>query len=946
LNAESARRIARLLALCGLVFGCLAAPLLAQNPAPAPSQTPVPAPASTAAPSSGGGILPGKSKTPAATTPAAGKAGAQGGESKSSAADSKPPSESKSASGKTQRLSSIDPSVPPPRIFSRPRIGLALGGGGALGLTEVGVLKWFEEHHIPVDMIAGTSMGCLVGSLYSTGLKPVELSHIVNDRVFTSVFSFGESYSSKSFRRREESRELPNGVTIGLKHRVSFRNAVLVDQGLNAFLDREFLRYDDQTDFNNLPIPLRCMSTDLNDAKAVTFARGSIPDSVRASLSIPGIFPPFEMDGHEYVDGQVLENLPVRAVREMNPDVVLAVSIPLGSVGQGDFGSILGVFARAYSIATEQLEVQQRRLADVVISPDISGYNVTDYLKSDDLVARGYTAAEKMHDTLMKYSIPEDQWQAYLDHRNSLVHGPAAPVLRVRITAPDRSSTLAVQRLFAPLVNKPVDTAKIEALLDRVRSDGAFDADYTVGYESEQQFNAQAEGVAPTPKDAIPVAAATTLTPDLAAAAQQGSAETAPTKVPKAGAPIPKAGKEASANQPGVTPAAGAKAATADQGIASRPGAPGLAATQELNEDSLTDIERRPILLVNVTRKKTGPPFLLLGANLAAQTSAPTRATVEAILLDQDFGGYGSELRTRVKLGYETELSTEYFRPLNPFAPAERTYFVLPNADFLRRPQPIFDNRQNHIADRQLQSIDVGVDLGWSNQRTQRLRAGLDFEHLHWNATSGSDGMPDFSGNAQRVRAQYDFDTQDRALVPQYGSHFTVQGGYLYAAVNSPNSPYVSGQVSLSRRFGLHPHVPGEQRIKRDPKRGHEVFVFAAEGGTFFNTAVAEPFRFTLGGPSRLTASAIDQYRGTDYWLVEPAILRRIAQLPQPLGQSIYLGLGLEAGQVHAPGAAVINRQDAYFGVIAETPLGVITLAPAIGSNGERKLVFTLGKIF
>ena len=109
---------------------------------------------------------------------------------------------------------------------------------------------------------------------------------------------------------------------------------------------------------------------------------------------------------------------------------------------------------------------------------------------------------------------------------------------------------------------------------------------------------------------------------------------------------------------------------------------------------------------------------------------------------------------------------------------------------------------------------------------------------------------------------------------------------------------------------------------------------------------VAEPFRYTLGGPLRLSASAIDQYRGTDYWLVEPAILRRIANLPRPLGQSIYLGLGAEAGQIRAPGMPVINRQDAYFGIVAETPLGVITIAPAIGSNGERKFVFTLGKLF
>jgi NTE family protein len=252
-----------------------------------------------------------------------------------------------------------------------------------VGLSEVGVLQWLEEHHIPVDVVAGTSMGCLVSSLYSTGRTPDQLTRVMNDRVFTSVFSFGDSYQSRSFRRREDSRELPNGITIGLKHGVSLRNAVLVDQGLNAFLDREFLRYDDQTDFNTLPIPLRCLATDLNEAKSVTFARGSVPDAVRASVSLPAVFPPFEMSGHEYVDGGVLVNLPTAVVRnDMHADVVIGVSLPLQPVAKGDLGSLLGVLARSFAVAIEAAERDQRRLADVVIIPDTSGFGATDYLKA------------------------------------------------------------------------------------------------------------------------------------------------------------------------------------------------------------------------------------------------------------------------------------------------------------------------------------------------------------------------------------------------------------------------------------------------------------------------------------------------------------------------------------------------------------------------------------
>jgi NTE family protein len=113
-----------------------------------------------------------------------------------------------------------------------------LGGGGALGLSEIGVLDWFEDHHIPVDMVAGTSMGCMIAALYSTGKSTDQLKAVMDGTVFNSVFTFGSSYKTRNFRRREESRSLPNSITVGLKHGVSLRNSVLTDQGLNAFLDR------------------------------------------------------------------------------------------------------------------------------------------------------------------------------------------------------------------------------------------------------------------------------------------------------------------------------------------------------------------------------------------------------------------------------------------------------------------------------------------------------------------------------------------------------------------------------------------------------------------------------------------------------------------------------------------------------------------------------------
>jgi NTE family protein len=697
-----------------------------------------------------------------------------------------------------------------------------MGGGGALAMSEIGVLQWFEEHHIPVDVIAGTSMGSILAALYSTGKTPEQMSHIMTEDSVNSVFRIGSQYSSLNFRRREDSRDIPNAVTVGLKHGASLRNSLLTDTGLNELLDKEFLAYNDQTDFNNLPIPFRCQATDLNAAKTVTFARGSLQDAVRASASIPGVFRPFELDGHEFVDGAILENLPTADVKAMHADVILAISLPLNPVGKGDLDSILGVLQRAFAVGIENNEARDRKLANVVIMPDISGFTPNDYLKTKDLAAKGYEAAEAHKDELLKYALNDDQWQQYLAHRGAKQLGAAGTILQVKINAPNPSVKEAVQRKFAPLVNQPVDTDQIEKLLADIRSDGRYDADYTVGYDSNS-------------------------------------------------------------NSP----------------------------------------DRRPIILVSVNDKKTGPPFLDLGLNVAAQTGGITEATVSSIFLWQDVGNYGSEFRAKIDFGYLTNIEGEYYRRLNWSG-----LFAAPRANVTRQPYYIYNGNYRE-SERQSQFAGFGGDLGYTDGRKLEVRGGYSFENVQWTTTTGYDGLPNYSGNAQTARVKVVYDSQDRALVPQFGIRSVTSLGYLYGTTGSPAAPQLYSQFDIAHKLSK-----------------KNIVLVKAEGATMFDRNVAQPFLYTLGGPLRLSASATDQLRGTDYFLVTPGYLRRIASLHAPLGQSIYVGGAFEAGEMFSPTGPPIFREDIYFGIVAETPFGVITVAPAIGNNDERKFIFTLGKLF
>jgi NTE family protein len=453
--------------------------------------------------------------------------------------------------------------------------------------------------------------------------------------------------------------------------------------------------------------------------------------------------------------------------------------------------------------------------------PDVSGLAAGDYSKTDELAARGYAAAESQKTALLKYALPDAQWEAYMAKRHARERPAVGTVLQVKVKASTREVAEAVHRKFDLMVNQPVNTDQIEALLADIRADGRYNADYTVGYDS--------------------------------------------------------AGSD------------------------------------------------RPIILVDVEDKKNGPPFAAVGFNIEAQTGGVTRATVDSRVIYQDLGGYGSEARAKIDLGFLTQLDGEYFHLFTPTG-----YFVAPRVNMTREPFYIYQaNSERRLSERQSQLVGIAADVGWTDTRSKEVRVGWSFNNVQWHTTTGFDNLPDYAGNSQTVRVRYAFTSQDRALVPRFGMRLASSFGYLYGTPGSPSAPQFYTEIE-----GAH---------TLDKKN---VFLAKAEGATMFNRDVAQPFRYTLGGPLRLSAEAIDQIRGTDYWLVAPGYLRQVFALKPPLGQNIYVGGAVEAGQMRSPDGPTITREDVYFGIVAETPLGVITFAPAFGTSGERKFNFTIGRFF
>jgi NTE family protein len=363
----------------------------------------------------------------------------------------------------------------------RPRIGLALSGGGALGLTEIGIIQWLEENHIPVDRIAGTSMGSIIGAMYATGMSAAEIKTFAKRINWDEAFLPEPGYSQISFRRKQDRRNFLVGTPLGLKHGLSGPNGYNPGQGVGLLLDRIAFPESTVSNFDDLPIPFRCVATDMETGRIVVLHDGSLPQAIRASMSIPGIFTPTLLNGHVLADGGMVQNIPVETARGMNADVVIAVELRLPPADVAGLNSLAGVLSRAIDVMIMQNEQRSLKLADAKISVDMKGFFITDYSRVDDLIQLGYKAAAQEGSALLPYAIKDPvKWQEYLDERNARKKQPLKQVDVIRVTGAPPDSARRIQQQLNKVLNKPLNLNTVDTQLTRIAGRGQFDH---LGYE-------------------------------------------------------------------------------------------------------------------------------------------------------------------------------------------------------------------------------------------------------------------------------------------------------------------------------------------------------------------------------------------------------------------------------------------------------------------------------
>lgn len=361
----------------------------------------------------------------------------------------------------------------------RPRVGLVLSGGGARGITHVGVLKVLEEMQVPIDVLTGTSMGAIVGGLYASGMGAAELERALNKVRWNELFANRVERPLLSQRRKEEDFEVSPLIELGLRAgELRTPGGAVSSRGLESLLRHYTLPVRAVSHFDRLPIPFRAVATNMETGQAVVLDRGDLALALRSSMSVPGLFTPTEVDGQILGDGGLVNNVPIDVARALGAEVVIVVNIGTPLAGRDTLGSALGLTAQMISILTEQNV--QRSLAtlgpgDVLISPPLGTLSSGDFDRASQFFALGEAGARGRSQRLADLATSAPvyaEWRRAHQQKSTVT---ATPLVAVRIegstlTNPDRLTAMLESR-----PGQPFDTARAERDTRRLAAGG----DYT-----------------------------------------------------------------------------------------------------------------------------------------------------------------------------------------------------------------------------------------------------------------------------------------------------------------------------------------------------------------------------------------------------------------------------------------------------------------------------------
>ncbi|MFM7532562.1 MAG: patatin-like phospholipase family protein [Rubrivivax sp.] len=366
---------------------------------------------------------------------------------------------------------------------ARPRVGLVLSGGGARGYAHIGVLRVLEQLRVPVDIVVGTSMGSLVGGAYAAGRTAAELERFAQETDWSAVLADRPPRREGNFRRREADLEVPSRVELGLGPGVNLSGppAVAGSHALERALEELLPPGLAQRPAGRLALGFRAVATDLRTGELVELSDEPLAVALRASLSVPGLFPPLVRQGRLLVDGGLVRNVPVDLARALGAQVLIVVNVGTPVDHVRELGSALGVAQQMINVLTEQNAQRSLRElgpADVLIEPELGGLDASALSSgAPRAIAAGEAAARALAGRLAPLAVDAPVWAAFEQARTGQRAAPAADGLggRLLVRPTGRFSAELLAAAAGARLGQPVDGAQARAAADRLYASGDFE---------------------------------------------------------------------------------------------------------------------------------------------------------------------------------------------------------------------------------------------------------------------------------------------------------------------------------------------------------------------------------------------------------------------------------------------------------------------------------------
>jgi NTE family protein len=713
-----------------------------------------------------------------------------------------------------------------PSSTTRVRVGLVLGGGGARGAAHVGVLRVLEEYRIPIDCIAGTSMGALIGAAYASGMSSTEI-----ERVIVGI-NWSETLGASGMREQQPVHLKTGRATYS--NRLEFgvsKQGLLVPGGLVQSQQIDSLlrtivsqaRYHDS--FDELPIPFRAVATDVGSGEMLVLGGGDLSVAMRASMAVPGAFAPVRVEDRVLVDGGLVRNLPVDVARQMCADVVIASSLVNPQPSVESLQSALAIVGQMVDVMIKNNERDQLASLDdddVPILITLPGMTSGDFEKAPSAIPLGDQAAREVASRLSRYSLSRE---AYAQWRGGIARAAAASprivaVDEIRVDGLKRTNPDIVRRMIRSRAGAPLSEQQIVDDAQRIFSHGDYEK---VDYNVEQT--------------------------------EQGA-----------------------------------------------------------------------VLQFLPAEKPWGPNYLRFDLGLMSATGGDTAFVLRADHSREWINSLGGRWSNTLQLGTDALLQTRLFQPLGQ----GQRWFVEPSLYWSREQQNVYV-AGDRVARYDLTETAARIDLGLSLGSWAEWRIGIERGITDFTVDTGPRLLSDFE-NVDRgaVTSRFTIDTRDSAYVPASGVYAKLDA---MAAVSALGSEDEYQRVEL---FVQYPRLFGKDLI-----------YFELGAGTDFDGDAPNYDLFTLGGINQLAGFQEQELRGHEYAFGRIAYLRKVTDLRTLLGESLYAGVSVEAGNMfeRTNGAAAsgpIFGSSVFFG--GRTPIGPLLISLGHAEGGHRAAYLQIGR--